>query len=144
MAVGLKVRSNLWVVGTSDFLFAFFSTIRVRLETEGWGSRFPTVMNELYAGELVPERAPAALAELDQIRAELRRLPPSALVWDAEDLSEPAPREVLDGAGDLAGCFVREGGGDVFDAMGEALAYSARCGHPARVQRTLVPTDGAD
>jgi 2,3-bisphosphoglycerate-dependent phosphoglycerate mutase len=129
----------MWVLGTPDFIFAFFSTVRVRLEPTGWGSRFPTVMNELYGGELAPEHAPAALAELDQIREELRRLPPSALVWDAEDLSQPAPPGVREAAADLAGCFVTEGGREVFDPIGEALAYAARCGHPARVQRTLVP-----
>jgi 2,3-bisphosphoglycerate-dependent phosphoglycerate mutase len=139
MPVGVKVRSNMWVVGTSDFLFAFFSTVRVRLEPEGWGSRFPLVMNELYAGEVAAEHAPAALAEIDQIREELRRLAPSALVWDAEDLSKPPPPDALEGADDLAGCFVTEGGREIFDAMGEALAYSARRGHPARVQRTLGP-----
>jgi hypothetical protein len=37
MPVGVKVRSNLWLVGTSDFLFALFSTIQARLEPDGWG-----------------------------------------------------------------------------------------------------------
>jgi hypothetical protein len=139
MPVGVKVRSNMWVIGSPELLFAFFSTVRARLETEGWGSRFPIVMNELYFGELAPERAPAALAELDQIREELRGLPASALVWDAEDLTTPPPPDVVEGAADLAGCFVTDGEHDVFDAMGAALAYSARCGHPVRVQKTLVP-----
>jgi hypothetical protein len=138
MPVGVKVRSNMWLVGSPEFLFALFSTIRVRLEPDGWGSRFPVLMHELYAGEVTPERAPAALAELDQIREELRRLAPSALVWDAEDLSKPPPAEVVEGAGDLAGCFVRDDGADALAAIAKALAYSARCGHPARVQKTLV------
>jgi hypothetical protein len=41
MAVGLKVRSNVWLIGTGDFFFAFFSTIRIRLEPEGCGAPEP-------------------------------------------------------------------------------------------------------
>jgi hypothetical protein len=55
VAVGLGVRSNLWPVGTADFLHAFFSTIGARLEPDGWGTRFPVLMRELYSGELAGE-----------------------------------------------------------------------------------------
>jgi hypothetical protein len=96
-------------------------------------------MHELYSGELAPERASAALAELDQIREELRRLPPSALVWDAEDLTKPPPAEVLERAADLAGCFVRDDGADVLAGIAEALAFAARRGSPARIEKTIVP-----
>jgi 2,3-bisphosphoglycerate-dependent phosphoglycerate mutase len=132
----LRVRSNAWGVDTGDFLFAFFSTVRVRLEPEGWGTRFPAVMNELYAGELSAESAPKAVAELDQIREELRKLPPSQLVWDAEDRSKQPPwgENVREDAEDLASAFTTHDGRNLFDLFDEAVGYAARAGAPVRVE----------
>ena len=85
MAVELRTGSVVWPVGTPGFLHAFFSTIAARLEPDGWGSRFPAVMKTLYGGEIGGEDASRAVAELDQIRAELREHPPADVVWDYED-----------------------------------------------------------
>lgn len=136
MALGLRVGSNLWPVGTGDFLHAFFSTIGVRLESDGWGTRFPAVTTELYDGELTAETAARALAELDQIRAELRELLPSEVVWDVEDRSKQPPwgDEVSDEITDLSNYFVTEDGRDLFEVLGEALSYAARAGAALRVQ----------
>jgi 2,3-bisphosphoglycerate-dependent phosphoglycerate mutase len=137
VSVGLRVRSNVWLVGTSDFFHAFFSTISARLEPDGWGTRFPALMNELYAGELPAEHAPAALAELDQIREELRRLPPSDVVWDVEDRGKQPPwgEDISDEITDLGNYFVTEDGKDLIDVMAEAIAYAARAGAAVRVQQ---------
>ncbi len=137
MSVGLRVRSNVWLVGTSDFFHAFFSTVGARLEPDGWGSRFPALMNELYAGELSGEHAPAALAELDQVREELRQLPPSDVVWDVEDRSKQPPwgDDISDDITDLGNYFVTEDGKDLIEVLGEAIAYSGRSGAPLRVQQ---------
>lgn len=136
MAVGLRVRSNLWLVGTGDFFHAFFSTISVRLEPEGWGTRFPAVMDELYKGELSPEGAVRALAELDQIREELRQFAPSEVVWDVEDRSKQPPwgDRISDEITDLSNYFVTEDGRDLFEVLGEAVGYALRAGVPLRVQ----------
>lgn len=136
MAVGLRVRSNLWSVGTGDFFHAFFSTISVRLEPEGWGTRFPAVMDELYKGELSPEGAVRALAELDQIREELRQFAPSEVVWDVEDRSKQPPwgDRISDEITDLSNYFVTEDGRDLFEVLGEAVGYALRAGVPLRVQ----------
>jgi 2,3-bisphosphoglycerate-dependent phosphoglycerate mutase len=132
----LKVRSNVWPVDSGDFLFAFFSTVRTRLEPDGWGSRFPVVMNELYAGELSGESAPKAVAELDQIREELRKLPPDQLVWDAEDLTKQPPwgENVSKDAADLASAFTTHDGRELFSIFDEAVGYAARAGAPLHVQ----------
>ena len=137
MSVGLRVRSNMWLVGTGDFFHALFSTISARLEPDGWGSRFPVLMNELYQGELASEHAPAALAELDQVRAELREHPPSDVVWDVEDRSKQPPwgDDISDDITDLGNYFVTEDGKDLIDVMAEAIAYAGRSGAALRVEQ---------
>lgn len=136
VAVGMRVRSNVWPVGTGDFFHAFFSTISARLEPDGWGMRFPSVMGELYRGKLSSEDAAAALAELDQIREELRQFPPSDVVWDVEDRSKRPPwgDEISDEITDLSHYFVTEDGRDLFDVLAEAIGYASRAGAPLRVQ----------
>jgi 2,3-bisphosphoglycerate-dependent phosphoglycerate mutase len=137
VSVGVRVRSNMWLVGTGDFFHAFFSTISARLEPDGWGTRFPVLMNELYNGELAPEHAPAALAELDQVREDLRRLPPSDVVWDVEDRSKQPPwgDDISEDITDLGNYFVTEDGKDLIDVLSEAIAYAGRAGAPMRVQQ---------
>lgn len=136
MGVGLCVRENVWPIGTGDFFHAFFSTVCARLEPGGWGTRFPTVMRELYSGELAPDDAARALAELDQIRAELRRLPPSDIVWDVADRTKRPPwgEDISDEITDLSNYFVTEDGRDLFDVLGAALGYASRAGAPLRVR----------
>ena len=51
---------------------ALFATISYRLEPQGRGTRFPIVMNRLYAGGLKPPEMLAAAAELDVIARELQ------------------------------------------------------------------------
>jgi 2,3-bisphosphoglycerate-dependent phosphoglycerate mutase len=137
VSVGLRVRSNVWLVGTGDFFHAFFSTISAQLEPDGWGSRFPVLMNELYNGELAAEHAPAALAELDQVREELREHPPSDVVWDVEDRDKQPPwgDDISDEITDLGNYFVTEDGKDLIEVAGEAIAYAGRAGAPLRVQQ---------
>jgi 2,3-bisphosphoglycerate-dependent phosphoglycerate mutase len=136
VAVALRVRNHVWPVGTGDFLHAFFSTISARLETSGWGSRFPVLLKELYYGELAGEHADAALAELQEARDELRRLPPSDVVWDVEDRSKRPPwgDDISDEITDLGNYFVTADGRDVFEVAAEAIAYAGRSGAPLRVE----------
>ncbi len=136
MAVEVRVRSNVWPIGTSDFFHAFFSTVSARLETEGWGTRFPAVLGELYRGGLSSEAAARALTELEQIRVELRRFPTSGVVWDAADRSRRPPwgDEISDEITDLSNYFVTADGRDLFEVLGEAVGYASRAGAPLRVQ----------
>lgn len=136
MAVGLRVGSNVWPVGTGDFFHSFFSTISVRLEPEGWGTRFPAVMHELYRGRLEGgEPAERALSELEQIRSELAAFPPSEVVWDAEDRSKQPPwgDDISDDITDLSNYFVTEDGRDLFEVLDEAVGYAARSARPLTV-----------
>jgi 2,3-bisphosphoglycerate-dependent phosphoglycerate mutase len=74
--VDLYVQNKMWTVGQDWFLHSFFSTIAYRLEPNGWGSRFPALMKELYTGQLSPERVPKAQEELATVRTELSQRPP--------------------------------------------------------------------
>jgi hypothetical protein len=136
LAVGLRVRGKAWPVGTGDFLHAFFSTISVRLEPDGWGTRFPMLMKELYSGELAGAHAPDALAELEQVREELSRLPPSDVVWDVEDRAKQPPwgDDISADITDLGTYFVTADGRDLFEVAAEAIAYAGRAGAPLRIE----------
>jgi len=136
MGVGLNAGNHLWSIGTGKFFHAFFSTVTARLEPDGWGTRFPAVMKELYRGELDPESAELALAELDRIRAELRRFPPSDVVWDAADRARRPPwgDEIAEDITDLSNYFVTDEGQDLFDVLTRALGYATRAAVPVRVQ----------
>lgn len=119
MPLGLHVGDLTWRVGSPDLLHAFFSTVSVRLEPLGWGTRFPALMNELYDGELPPGRVETALSELLLARRELSLLPPSRVVWDADVPDAPPPwgNDVAPGAPDASRCFYTDDGKDLFDVL---------------------------
>jgi hypothetical protein len=136
MAVELRAGSVVWAIGSSEFFNAFFATIAARLEPDGWGTRFPAVMKKLYAGEIGGEDAARALAELDQIRAELSELPPSDVVWDYEDRSRTPPwgDDIAPEITNLGNYWVTSDGKDLFEVLGEALGYAARSEFPLVVE----------
>ena len=136
MAVGVRVANILWPVGAASFLKSFFSTISANLEPDGWGTRFPAVMNDLYKGELSSERAPQAREELDTIRMQLRTHPPADVVWDIHDRSKQPPwgDDIADRITHLGNYFVTNDGRDLFEILGEAVDFAAESGKPLRVQ----------
>lgn len=119
MTLDLQVGDDHWRLGSAEVLHAFFSTISVRLEPQGWGTRFPALMDELYQGELAPGRVETALSELLLARRELALRPPSQVVWDADAPDAPAPwgDAVAGGAPDLSRCFYSDEGRDLFDVL---------------------------
>jgi hypothetical protein len=123
MALGLAVGDDTWSVGSPDLLHAFFSTVSVRLEPGGWGTRFPALLNELYDGALPVTSVETALSELLLARRELGLLPASHVVWDADARHVPAPRSGshVAGAPSLARSFVTDEGRDLFDVLLTAL-----------------------
>jgi 2,3-bisphosphoglycerate-dependent phosphoglycerate mutase len=123
MALGLLVGNETWRVGSPDLLHAFFSTVSVRLEPHGWGTRFPALMNELYQGELPVGSVETALSELLLARRELACLPASRVVWDADDpaAAPERARAMAGGAPDLSRCFFTDDGRDLFEVVAAAL-----------------------
>lgn len=134
MAVGIKVGSITDEIGTSDFLHAFFSTVSYNLEG-GWGSRFPTLLNNLYQGDLEAGLAESALAELKQVKGELATLSPEHVVWDIEDLSKKPPwdSDISPDITSLANYFVTSTGRDLIAILIEALDEAARHSRPAAI-----------
>ena len=91
MAVGFKVAFFCYQIGHGDFLHSFFSTVSYNLENGEWGSRFPTIMNELYQGTLDKDNVETAIEELKKIQLELQAFSPDKVVWDIDDLSKQPP-----------------------------------------------------
>ena len=120
-SLALAVGDDAWAVGSPDLLHAFFSTISVRLEPLGWGTRFPALMRELYEGTLPVSSVETALSEVLLARRELALLPASRVVWDADDPDVPAPWGGALAAPDLSRCFYTEDGRDLFDVLATAL-----------------------
>ncbi|HEV2891830.1 MAG TPA: Imm70 family immunity protein [Frankiaceae bacterium] len=121
MPLGLLVGDASYRVGSPDLLHAFFSTISVRLEPLGWGTRFPVLLDDLYQGELPVAQVDTALSELMRARRELSLLPASAVVWDADDPYAAPPWGDAVTAPDLAHCFWTEDGRSLFDVVAAAL-----------------------
>ena len=128
MGVGITVGSITDEIGAPSFFHAFCSTISVHCEPNGWGTRFPHLMNELYQGRLSARNASAALAELREAKSILAKLPPSSIVWDIENRSAQPPwgRNIAPEITDLANYFVSSTGRDLFHLLEEALSASAK------------------
>jgi hypothetical protein len=128
MAVGITVGSITDEIGTSSFLHAFFSTISAYCEPNGWGTRFPHLMGELYQGHLAHQHALSALNELAQAKAALAKLPPSKVVWDIEDRKAQPPwgNNISPEITSLGNYFVSSTGRDLFALLEEALDASAQ------------------
>ena len=139
MGVGFKVGSVVTEVGTGEFLHSFFSTVSHHLEKEGWGSRFPEIMNELYQGKLSHEKAQKVIDDLGLIRRELKAYPPDAVIWDIEapDATPPWGDNISDSITSLADYFVTSGGKDLFEVLFECFEYSAH--HDADVTIKQTP-----
>ena len=136
VAVAFRVGDVHWEVGASGVLNAFFSTISGRLEPDGVGTRFPTLMRHLYTGSLNADLAEPAIRELANAREELRAFPPEQVIWDLEDPAALPPWGVNISAdiADLASYFVTSDGLDLITVLHDALAASQHSGQPIRIE----------
>ncbi len=133
---GLRVGNLYWEIGTGDFLHAFFSTISYHLEPDGFGTRLPTLMGRLYAGEMSPKLAAEAKRELLTARQELRTLGPEEVIWDLENLSAKPPwgSNISPEITNLSEYFVTSDGRDVFGVFETALTELEQSSEPLRVE----------
>lgn len=67
-------------LGPPELLGAFFNTLSFHLEKDGWGTRFPALMRELYGGLLPASRVPVAAEELMLARREITQH--QGVIWD--------------------------------------------------------------
>jgi 2,3-bisphosphoglycerate-dependent phosphoglycerate mutase len=132
--VDLYVQNTMWTVGEDDFLHSFFSTVAYQVEKQGWGSRFPALVGELYRGSLPAERVPEARRELETIRRELGELPPEERVYDYDDPNRETPWPVPPGASSLADGFLTATGKNVLDVLERALDVSEETGAPVEIR----------
>lgn len=125
MAIGMRVGNSYWEIGDSNFIHSFFSTISYHLETDGWGTRFPVLLNELYQGSLRAQNSGSALEELGKVKRELSRFPPSQVVWDIENLEARPPwgDNISPDITDLSTYFVTSDGRDLFEVIEAAISY---------------------
>ena len=132
MGVGIKTSFITTEIGTSEFFFCFFSTISYHLEPEGWGTRFPNLMNKLYQGKLTENHIEQAIGELKEIREKLAAFSPDKVVWDIDNLDARPPwgNNIAKTITDLSDYFVTSGGKDMFDRLLEVLdfALEEQCG----------------
>ena len=121
--VGFKVSYYWYQIGTGDFLYAFFSTISGNLENKIWGSRFPTIMTELYQGKIDNANIAKAQEELKIIKEELKQLSPDKIVWDIDDMSKQPPwgKNIGNEITDLSNYFVTNEGKDFITLFWNAL-----------------------
>jgi 2,3-bisphosphoglycerate-dependent phosphoglycerate mutase len=123
--VDLYAKNTMWTVGEDWFLHSFFSTIAYRLEPNGWGSRFPALMKDLYTGRLSPDRFPKARGELATLRSELAERPPEERIFAYEDPDRPTPWDVPPGASSLADCFLTASAGNLLDVIEQAISEAS-------------------
>lgn len=123
MAVGFKVKYYWYQVGHGDFLHSFFSTVSYHLEENGWGSKYPFLLNDLYQGKLESENISKALEELEDIKEQLKNYSPSQVVWDIEDISKRPPwgDNISEEITDLSNYFVTSDGEDFIKILKSAL-----------------------
>lgn len=135
MSIGLTIDGIFTEIGTPEILHSFFSTISFHLEPEGWGTRFPELMNGLYRGRLEPGDADKALGDARLIDQQLRALPPERVVWDIEDVARLPPwgAERPAGATSLADAHTTSTGRILMDALVELLEYQVSCRQPITV-----------
>ena len=123
MAVGLKIDFLWYSIGSPDFLHSFFSTICVNLENSNWGSRFPTLMKELYQGKLKHEKIDSAIRELNEIELLFKKLGTNKVVWDIDNLklSPPWRDNISSDIHNLSEYFWTNDGYNLFEIIREAL-----------------------
>jgi hypothetical protein len=134
--VGLRVGPIYYVLGTSDFLHSFFSTIAYRLENNKWGSKFPILMNELYKKEIDYKECKKILNELNIIKKELSKLTPDKIIWDIENLEKQAPwgNNVAETITNMSNYYVTSDGKQLFNVFETALKATIEIKKTIKIQ----------
>lgn len=80
-------------------------------------------MKELYQGRLKNQDINEGMEELGRIKKELKKIPPSYVVWDAEDLKLTPPwgNNISSDITDLSNYFVTNDGRDLISVLNEAM-----------------------
>lgn len=123
MAIGFKIGPMFYKVGHGSFLHSFFSTISYNLEVEGWGSKYPFLLKDLYQGELASENIDEALDELNDVQKQFETPEVDKVIWDIEDLEKNPPwdKNISDRINNLSEYFITSDGKNLFDVLRKSL-----------------------
>lgn len=137
--VSMKVGNTTIGLGDINVVEAFYNTTSYRLEPEGWGTRFPVLMDELFEGRVSASSAIRALKELDVVERELSELPRKKVIWDVHDRRpmEDTFLRVNHDATNLRDYFVRSDGTPMVDAIRQALETARRTGQTVTIRGGL-------
>lgn len=126
MGASVYVGEESYSIGSYSFSNAFFSTISVYCEPNGWGASMPLLMKKLYFGDVSFMESKAVINELLRARAVLERHPPSDVVWNFEDRSIPSPfgDNLSSDITSLGNYFVTSHGQDLFETLINAFVKS--------------------
>jgi hypothetical protein len=139
LSIGERARE----LGSDLVLEAMFTTISCRLEPRGKGTRFPTVMDDLYSGYLAPSRAKDALRELREIETALREVPVSQVIWSLQNLrgGDDPDQPVQHRAANLLEYFVDVDGHPLIARLQDGVQ---ECLSTSQVLRLAFPTESRD
>lgn len=128
MNVGFFYSSTWEEIGEPDLLQAFFSTISYNLEPNGWGTKYPYVLNKLYYKKLERGETEFALKELVEIREKLSSLSADKMIWNIEDLKKEVPKVYKENLKSeiLSERFISVGGGNIIENLIDILEWCTK------------------
>ena len=139
----LTVGDDSRPLAAQAIIEAFFATVSYCLEPDGWSSRFPVVLNGLYASRFEPQQnADAALRELEIIERELKALPPERAIASLRNLArlDDAHSTVNRGAANLFEYFVvADGKTPILDELRQAVSTARQTGQPVKMSALISP-----
>ncbi|EOP92832.1 immunity 70 family protein [Bacillus cereus] len=121
---GFGVDVIFYEVGHPDLLHSFFSTMSYHTEPEGWGTKYPLLMKDLYFKKLSWEDVKEARENLKEIQNVLQKKKPDEVVWDIEDLEKRPPwdgQQLPPQVTDLTTYYVTSRGVTYFDLLFHAF-----------------------
>lgn len=123
------------VLGPVRIVNALGASIVYRLEPANGAQRFPVLIAEVLNGRLAPERADAALAELETAARDLATHPKEHAVWSISDLRrvDDTAEPVNHVAQSLGAYFVAPDGRPLLDLLREALQQAKLQNRPLTV-----------
>jgi hypothetical protein len=123
MPVGFLVDCFFFEAEHADFLHSFFSTISYHLEKDGWGTKYPLLMKDLYTDKLKWSDVALARNQLKEIEEQLSKYSPKQVIWDIEDLSKVPPwqHNISPKVTNLANYFATSDGKTFFGVLYKAM-----------------------
>ena len=117
IAWGLKIGNSVTYIGSPKILQTFLLTIHRELETQGWGSRFPLLLNDLYvSGKIAGDKGKLLKNEMDVVRSEFASSSPDDVIWILN--KEIVPAGIFNSnASDLTEYFVTQADVNLIDIL---------------------------